>query len=159
MKLLIAADIFPPQSGGPATYAVTLANELMKQGVEVVIVSLNPDSDQSVVSCSMYRVSWQNKLLRYLQYLWLLFKYSGKVDVVYAMGPVNAGFPAWLAAPPPPKKSAAKVEGDYACEQSTQRFGVTDSMAVFQKQRHYSAIVQFLKWLESFVVRRADRVI
>ena len=49
--------------------------------------------------------------------------------------------------------------GDYAWEQSTQRFGVTDSMAVFQKQRHYSAIVQFLKWLESFVVRHADRVI
>ena len=159
MKLLIAADIFPPESGGPATYAVTLAKELTKQGDQVVIVSLNPNSDRSTVSCFLFPVSFQNKLLRYFQYLYLLFKHSKAVDVIYAMGPVNAGFPAWLAARLRRKKLVVKVVGDYAWEQSTQRFGVTDSMAVFQKQRHYSAIVQFLKWLESFVVRHADRVI
>jgi len=159
MKLLIAADIFPPQSGGPATYAVTLANELKSQGVEVTIVSLNHNSDPLVVSCRVFAVRFKNKLLRYLQYLWLLLKYSGKADLVYAMGPVNAGLPAWLAARLRRKKFVVKVVGDYAWEQSTQRFGVTDSIAVFQKQRHYSTVVQFLKWLESFVVRHADRVI
>ena len=45
MKILIAADIFPPQSGGPATYVVALANELAKKGDIVKIVSLNPESD------------------------------------------------------------------------------------------------------------------
>ncbi len=159
MKLLIAADIFPPQSGGPATYAVTLANELVKQGVEVKIVSLNPQSDQSVVSCSVYCVSWQNKLLRYLQYFRLLFKHAKNSDIVYAMGPVNAGLPAWIAARLRRNKLAMKVVGDYAWEQGVQRFGVTDTIADFQKKWHYSTVVQFLKWLEGFVVRHADRVI
>ncbi len=158
MRILIAADIFSPQSGGPATYAVTLANELTKQGVGVAIVSLNPQSDISVVSCSLYRVSWKNKF-RYLQYLWLLFKYAKAADVVYAMGPVNAGLPALIACRLRRKKFVVKVVGDYAWEQGTQRFRVNDTIDDFQKKKHYFLRVQFLKWLQSFVAKKADTVI
>src|SRR3989344_7995859 len=97
MKLLIAADIFPPESGGPATYCVTLANELVKLGDEVKIVSLNPNSDRSLVPCSLFLVHFKNKLFRYLEYTWLLFWHAKWADVIYAMGPVNAGFPAYIA--------------------------------------------------------------
>lgn len=98
MRLLIAADIFPPESGGPATYAVTLANELWKQGVAVKIVSLNPNSYQSKVQCAVYKVKSHHKFLRYFEYLFLLLKQVTTSDVVYAMGPVNAGLPALVAA-------------------------------------------------------------
>ena len=97
MKILIAADIFPPQAGGPATYAVTLANELVKQGIEVSIVSLNSHSDKKVLDnrVALFSVKSSFKPLRYWQYYRLLLARGRSADVIYAMGPVNAGWPAW----------------------------------------------------------------
>ena len=73
MKILIAADIFPPQPGGPATYVVTIANELTKMGDDIKIVSLNPNSDIKAVICKISVVAYKNKLLKYLDYFRLLF--------------------------------------------------------------------------------------
>ncbi len=158
MKLLIAADIFPPESGGPATYAVTLANELVKQMIGVTIVSLNPDGER--ISRNTYHVTHRNKILRYAQYFFLLFKHAKHSDIVYAMGTVNAGLPAWLAARLRGKKFVVKVVGDYAWEQGQVRFGVTDSIDEFQKQfSKYPFFVQLLKKIESFVVRHTNQVI
>ncbi len=159
MKLLIAADIFPPESGGPATYSVTLANELTKLGVEVKIVSLNPNSDVSVVTCPVFSVHYKNKLLRYAEYFWLLFKHAKDVDVVYAMGPVNAGLPALKASRLRRKKFVVKVVGDYAWEQGAVRFGVTTSIDEFQKQKKGFNFVGLLRRIEAWVVRYADQVI
>lgn len=157
MKILIAADIFPPESGGPATYSVTLANELVKQGVEVKIVSLNPDGDTRITQ-NTYHVTQRNKALRYVNYLWLLFKHAKDVDVVYAMGPVNAGLPALLVARIRRKKFVVKVVGDYAWEQGIQRFGVTELMDEFQ-QKQYGGAIRLLRSIESFVTGAADQVI
>lgn len=159
MRILIAADIFPPQSGGPATYCVTLANELIKRGDEVKIVSLNPESDASLVSCSMYHVTCGNKLLKYLQYIYLLWKHAKGVDVIYAMGPVNAGLPTLIAAKLLRKKFVVKVVGDYAWEQGVQRFGVKEMVDDFQKKIHYVWQVRFLRKIQTYVVERAKLVI
>ena len=159
MKLLIAADIFPPEAGGPATYAVALANALMDQGDEVVIVSLNPDSDKKVVNCKLSAVRHKNKFLRYAEYLWLLCKEAKDIDVIYAMGPVNSGLSALIAAWLRRRRLVVKVVGDYAWEQGYQRFGVKDLIGDFQKRNDYKFQVIFLKWIESFVCRKADKVI
>lgn len=163
MKLFVAADIFPPQIGGPATYAVTLANELTKQGVEVTIVSLNPESDKSVVSCNLYLVSFKNKLFRYLNYIWLLFRYSKNVDVMYAMGPVNAGLPALIVSFLRRKKLVVKVVGDYAWEQY-QNAECKIQNAEFITIENFQKLdiggkVGWLKRVEGFVARHADIVI
>lgn len=158
MNVLIAADIFPPQAGGPATYAVAIANALTLRGVSVRIVSLNPQSDHSLVSCHLSVVSSKNKLFRYLEYAWLLWKHAQCADVIYAMGPVNAGLPALLTARLRGKPFAVKVVGDYAWEQGIQRFGVKDGIDAFQKKQH-GGVVGILQRIQSFVVQRAARVI
>jgi glycosyltransferase involved in cell wall biosynthesis len=158
MKLLIAADIFPPQAGGPATYVVNLANALVKDGWGVKIVSLNPDGDEHVTRNTHHATS-RNKLLRYWQYFQLLRKHAKNVDVIYAMGPVNAGLPALIVAKLQKKKFVTKVVGDYAWEQGIQRFGVEDLIDPFQKKNNYSPIVRLLKWIESLTVKHANKVI
>ncbi len=158
MKLLLAADIFPPQSGGPATYVVTLANELSKQGDIVRIVSLNPKSDKSAATCSVHHVTSSNKLFRYLQYFWLLFWEAKNVEVVYAMGPVNAGLPGLIVARLLGKKFVVKVVGDYAWEQF-QNSSKSDIMVdEFQKLK-IGGKIGILKLIEAFVVKNADLVI
>ncbi len=158
MKLLLAADIFPPQSGGPATYIVALARALQERGVSVRIVSLNPQSDKTAVRCQLSAVGSHHKLFRYLEYLWLIFREAKKSDVLYAMGPVNAGVPGCIVSWVLQKPFVVKVVGDYAWEQGVQRFGVTDDIGAFQKKPAYGT-VRLLQWTQSFVTRRAARVI
>lgn len=159
LKLLIAADIFPPQSGGPATYAVILAQELLKQNFQVNIVSLNPLSNKKLVDCYLLSVHQQPKLLKYLEYGWLLFKQAKHADVVYAMGPVNAGLPGLLAAKLRGKKLVVKVVGDYAWEQARGRFGLINSIDDFQKIGPSLTWTGILKRIQNFVVKRANKVI
>jgi len=159
MKILIAADIFPPQSGGPATYVVALANELAKKGDIVKIVSLNPESDAGAVSSGVVAVKNKNKLLRYLEYLYLLWKNAKDAEIIYAMGPVNAGFPALITAKLTGKKLVTKIVGDYAWEQGVQRFGVKDLIDDFQVKNNYSFWVKLLKWIEKKVAQNSSLVI
>lgn len=162
MRVLIAADIFPPVSGGPATYSVVLADALFEEKVDVKIVSLNPNSDESKVKCPLFKVCCSNKLLRYAHYFYLLCREACAADVVYAMGPVNAGLPALFAARLMGKKFAVKVVGDYAWEQGQIRFGVKDSIDEFQGKipsTRDNFFVQCLKWIESFTVKQADKII
>lgn len=139
MRLLIAADIFPPESGGPATYAVTLANALAAEGELVSIVSLNANSNTSVVSCPVYKVSSTSKMLRYLEYVWLLYKHAKNADLIYAMGPVNAGLPALIVAKLRGKKLAVKVVGDYAWE-SYQNAGIIHPTSDFVSVDAFQAL-------------------
>lgn len=160
MRLLIAADIFPPDSGGPATYAVTLANELTKLGVSVSIVSLNPNSDAKVLDpkVKLVSVSTMFKPLRYWQYYNLLKQEAKNCDVIYAMGPVNAGYPALKVAQKLGKKFVVKVVGDYAWEQGQVAGTVTDNIDEFQK-KSYGGKIGWLQKIEREVVNRADVVI
>ena len=160
MKILIAADIFPPQAGGPATYAVTLANELVKQGVEVSIVSLNSHSDKKVLDnrVALFSVKSNFKPLRYWQYYRLLLARGRSADVIYAMGPVNAGWPAWRAARKLRKKFVVKVVGDYAWEQGQVLGLIKDSVDDFQK-KSYGGKAGWLKKIEANVASVADCVI
>lgn len=163
MRLLIAADIFSPDAGGPATYAVTLANELARQDERVTIVSLNPQSDARGLrpGVALHRVHTRRKPWRYIEYLFLLWWYAWGKDIIYAMGPVNAGWPAlqaarWLRLRP--KKLVVKVVGDYAWEQGVLREGLTATIDEFQTQEA-TGLSGRLRRAERQVVQMADAVI
>lgn len=160
MRLLLAADIFPPESGGPATYAVQLANGLVAQGTAVTIVSLNPASDKSVLDTRVNFdcVTTRFKPVRYWQYYRLLLKHGPTSDVIYAMGPVNAGLFAMKAAKKLGKKFVVKVVGDYAWEQGQVRGLVRDSIDEFQTKK-YGGKIGRLQKIEREVVCNADCVI
>ena len=161
MKLLIAADIFPPESGGPATYAVTLANEFTKQGIEVKIVSLNPNSDKTKVTCPLFAVESNFKPLRYWQYYKLLLAHGRDADVIYAMGPVNAGWPALRAARKLGKKFVVKVVGDYAWEQWQNRRRLNEKFVSVDEFQNLplKGKIALLRQVERRVVQSADKVI
>ncbi len=156
---MIAADIFPPVSGGPATYSVNIANELHDRGLLTGVVSLTKNSDKNKINGPLWSVSFNNKILRYLQYLWLLFVKSKQADVIFTMGPVNAGLPALIVSKFLGKKMVVKVVGDYAWEQGVVRFGVKDMIDSFQNKNDYGLAINFLKYIESLVVRHANGIV
>ena len=48
MKILLATGIFPPQIGGPATYAKLLSDELPRRGIDVEVASFSDYLDKPI---------------------------------------------------------------------------------------------------------------
>ena len=145
MRLLIATGVYPPESGGPATYSKLLEGKLPERGVEVEVLPFS-------------RVRHLPKLLRHIAYTRLVIKRARSADVVFAQDPVSVGLPVCLAMFFLHRPFMLKVVGDYAWEQGRQRFGVADLLDDFQKKR-YGVMVELLRAIEKGVARRAARVI
>lgn len=148
MKLVIATPLYPPDIGGPATYAQTLEVELGKHGVTVIVVSF-------------HTVRHLPKGIAHLVYMVKLFRALAGADLLLALDPVSVGLPAALMALFRNKKFVVKVVGDYAWEQGTQRFGVIDTLDVFVKKpsRAFALPVRCLRMIQTFVASHADRLI
>lgn len=147
MKILIATGIYPPQIGGPATYSKLLHDELPSRGFEVEVSNFGD-------------VLKYPKIVRHAMYFFRLLSAARSADIVYAQDPVSVGFPALLAAQIRGKKFVLKIVGDYAWEQSTQRFGVTDRLDDFSTTAaKYSWRVRFLKKIQKHVADSADAIV
>ncbi len=144
-KILIATGIYPPDIGGPATYTVLMEQELPKRGFGV----------DHLAFTEFRRLP---KLVRHLWFFWKCFWMSGDFDFVYAQDPVSVGLPALIAARLRGRKFFIRVAGDYAWEQSAQRFGVKDTIDDFQHKK-YGWKVELLRKIQKFVVGRADLVV
>ncbi len=148
MKLLLATGIYPPDIGGPATYAKLLIDELPKKGISVDVVTYG----KSGISRSI------PKGIRHIFFFYRCFFKAIKSDVVLVQDTISAGLPALLAAKLACKRLLIRVPGDYVWEQSVQRFGVKDSIDDFQNKK-YGFRVEFLRSVQKFVVNNADIVI
>lgn len=112
MKLVIATPLYPPEIGGPATYAKILSEGLPRKGIEVSVVKFSD-------------VRHLPKPLSHYVYYRRVLKAARQADIVLALDPVSVGLPAMKAAKKADKPFVVKIVGDYAWEQGRQRFGVT----------------------------------
>ncbi len=145
MKVLICTGIFPPEIGGPATYAGLLAQELPKRGFSVEIFPFR-------------EVRGYPRGIRHLMYFFGVFRRGFFADVIFTQDPVSTGVPVVCAAFLIRKRVVLRVAGDYAWEQARQHFAVTDSIDEFQNKK-YSFFVELLRKLQTFSVRYSHRVI
>lgn len=145
MKILICTGIFPPEIGGPATYAGLLASELPKRGFEVEVLPFRT-------------VRHYPRVIRHFIYFLKILAKGRGADIIFTQDPVSTGVPVICAAFILRKRVVMRVAGDYAWEQASQRFGVTDSIDDFQNKK-YSFYVEVLRKLQNFSVRFADTVI
>ncbi|MDP3764364.1 MAG: glycosyltransferase family 4 protein [bacterium] len=144
-KLLLATGIYPPEIGGPATYAVLLEKELPKRGISV-----------SVLPFRVVR-NWP-KGVRHLFYFFKVLRLCWQHDFVLAQDTISVGLPSMLATKLSGRKFIIRVPGDYVWEQSVQRFGVKEGIDIFQNKK-YGWKIEFLRSIQKFVVGSADIVI
>ena len=144
-RVLVTAGIFPPDIGGPATYAQTLLASRPLEGIELTLLNFS----------SLLRIP------RGLRHLWFLVQvliHGRKADVFLALDPVSVGLPTLFAAWILGRPFVLRIGGDYAWEQSVERLGVEDDLNRFLDSR-YGWRVELLKGIERMVARRAARVI
>ena len=145
MNILVATGLYPPEEGGPATYAKALFDELPKKGVGVTVLPFS-------------RVRKYPKIIRHIVYFFLCLKHGKSADVVFALDPVSVGFPSYLAAKLQGKKFVVKIVGDYAWEQGKQRFGITDTLDDFVEKK-YGLRVGLLRFLQRKVAEGAQAIV
>ncbi|MCX6785459.1 MAG: glycosyltransferase family 4 protein [Candidatus Komeilibacteria bacterium] len=157
MKMAIAAEIYPPDSGGPATFVARIAPILRERGIALSIITYAgslPNESDGVV-----RILKQGNLLqRYWHYFKKLLALAGSADLIFAQGPVAAGLPAILVKKLTGKKVIVKVVGDVAWERSRNQGRVKEMVDEFQTHAH-GFLITCHKKLRSWTLKRADLVI
>jgi len=159
MKIVIAAEIFPPDIGGPATYNKNLAQELTRLGWDVKLICY---SDQNKVEGDpeyITRIKRSKiKILHYKKYYSTLKKLAENCDVIYAQGPVASGLPAMRVKKILNKKLIVKVVGDYAWEYARNAGKTKIGIDEFQKE-NFGGKIGRLKKIEREVCKQANKVI
>ncbi len=145
MRLVLATPLYPPDPGGPATYAALMERGLAAQGIEVALVKFGD-------------VRGFPRLVRHAAYFFRLLRAMNGADALLVQDTVSCGVPAALAAFVTRRPLIVRVPGDYAWEQGRQRFGVSVSIDEFQTMR-FGWQVESLRSLQRFVVGRARLVI
>ena len=146
MRLLVATPLYPPESGGPATYAAILEETLPGEDIEVELVKFS-------------EVRHLPKLVRHCAYFWKVYQKAKHSDIILALDPVSTGLPALCASVLRRKPFVVKVVGDYAWEQGCQRYGVLSTLDVFVHERAVPVPVSFLRFVQSLVVKSARAAI
>lgn len=146
-KILVAAGLYPPDIGGPATYARMIEERLPNFDIEVTVVAFGS-------------VRHLPKILRHFAYCYKLWKIAKSHDAIYALDGVSVGLPALLVAKWFKKPFLVRLGGDYAWEQGSQRFNLKLTLDEYTKNRHQANWpTKFLARVQDFVVSRATRVI
>ena len=160
-KIIIATGIFPPDIGGPATYSEKLAKELKNKNFDVEVITYSdPGVKYEGYNFPLTTVSRRYPQgLRHFLYFWRLIKLIKDADIVYAQCLISSGLPACLAAKYFKKKFILKIVGDYAWEQGGVRWGVKESLEIFQIKKEYPWQVKLLKFLERWVAKNASVII
>ncbi len=160
MHILIAAEIFPPDIGGPATYSETIGRELVAKNWQVQLICYSDaQQDDSQYPFPVTRIVRSRFTpLHYYRYYKALLRLAKECDVIYAMGPISSGNPAIRVAKKLQKKVVVKVVGDYAWERARNTGVTTLSIDEFQKQK-FPGKIGLLQATEKHVCQTADRVI
>lgn len=146
IKILIATGLYPPDVGGPATYAKIIAEGLEEKGIKTKVVNFG-------------QVRELPKGLSHLVYTIKLAKNARGADKIFALDPVSVGLPACLASWLSRRPFWVRVAGDYAWEQSVQRGAVEKSLDEFVEGGTDSKLASFFKKVQIGVAKRAESII
>jgi len=143
MKIVLAIGLYPPEIGGPATYAAMLESELPGQGIEVVTVPFG-------------WVRRYPKVVRHAVFAWKLWQSLKTADAIYALDPVQVGLPARWVARLTGKPFVVRLSGDYAWEQGRMHFGVRQTLDEYSADKSAAPWqVRLLARLQSYTVSHA----
>ena len=161
MRILITTGIFPPDIGGPASYAMTLGKNA-PEGSEITVICyssrFNHFSDKKL-QFKVIRV-WRKwpKGFRHLIYFFRVLVESRKNDVILSLNAVSAGIPGLMAARIRRKKFYVKIVGDYAWEIAVNKNKSSLLINDFQDVAKRGSI-KFLSNLQRLTCKKADGII
>lgn len=162
LAIVIATPLWPPELGGPGTYAKNLAHEFETLGHKVSVVSFVKDikrislEDQKRVT--FVSLSYPTGI-RHLIYLLKLLPRTLGADVIFALDQFSAGFPAAIASIPLTIPLVTRLEGDFLWEMHVARTREDTTLADFYKNEQFlTRRERISQSLVSFVIQSASQI-
>ena len=162
MKILLVTTIYPPDIGGPATYAWDVSRRLRARGHHVEIVSASVNATDSGVHHPppwFRRVRFVRGLFRIAFLFWLLLRVGRRHDVLYVQSPSHIGLLVVLAARILGKPVVLRFPGDVAWERTFARGGTKKTLHEFLRAPEGGWRTSLLLRIQRIVAMRADRVV
>ncbi len=160
IKVLLAAGIFPPDIGGPATFADALFKVLPEYGCEVRVLTYGKFEVRSSKFEVEAVIRKQNIFLRYLKYFYKVWKLSRWADIIYAFDIISVGLPCAIVKLFRPKmKLIVRLGGDHLYETALERGWFEGTMKDYYREKRFGIRGRFIYMLNQFVLKRCDRVI
>ncbi len=147
MRIVIATPLYPPEIGGPATYAKELNERIAASGNDVVLVKFSD-------------VRLYPKMLRHVAYFWRVFRAAREADAVLAFDTWSTGVPALIAAKARKKKILVRIGGDFLWETYVQRTRNFITLSEFYAtKRPLSLKEQIIRMGARLITTYADAII
>lgn len=119
MHIILATGIFPPAIGGPATYSTKLAEEFLKLGHRVTVVTYGRELTMENGKLKIIFIRKTGGIAaRWMLYRKALRRCGENADAVIAFSSVSVGIPLILAGLKKPKK-ILRLGGDFFWERAT----------------------------------------
>lgn len=156
MKICIVSGIFHPEIGGPATHLYNLCFELVKRGNEICVITYGDIKEEYNYPFFIKRISRKSPLLlRFIKFTYQVIKIGRNYDIFYVD---HYGLPVALANIFLHKPMVIRIAGDFAWEYAYRHNLTSQNIDGFQNSKH-SLSVEFIKQIQCFYIKRADRVI
>lgn len=161
MKILIATGIFPPDIGGPATYAAQFATACPHYGHTVTVVAYgNAKARSGEFPYTVFSVSRAYPpLVRHAVFFFACLRAGYSADVIFAQGTVSAGVPSACAAFILGKRFIVRVAGDFAWEYAMNHTITPYSINDFQHHTAPSLIVSCIRLIQRWVCALSNQII
>src|SRR3989344_414648 len=160
-RILIATGIFPPDIGGPASYARILAKNLSDKFQLKIITysSVRKFAGDKELPVSVIRV-WKKWpwFIRNAIFASKIFFLAKKFDIIFSLSTLNGSIPSLVGARIFKKKFYVRIVGDYAWQVAMEKNKTALLIDDFQKAKK-TGWIGFLFWLQKFLCRKADKVI
>lgn len=161
-RILIITGIYPPDIGGPASYARALAGHLAQNGNEVSIITYSRHWKVPVNTPNGYPVVriWKKWPwpIRHALFFINAFMFAKKADTIYALNTINGGLTALGIKKLLHKRVLVRIAGDYAWQIAVEKGKTTFLIDEFQRSPK-SGWIGILWRLQSYVCRHADHVV
>ena len=158
MRILITSSIFPPEIGGPATYAYEFSKRVSELGHEVSVVTLADAPPDKVpgVKVSWVKRSQSTSLARGSMFFAEIMKKAKACDLIYSQNPAAVGFPSVLVGKILQKPVVVKYVGDTAWEKAFREGKTKKFLEDFLKRPDANAGI--IK-IQKYVLRNATKII
>lgn len=147
LRITIATGIYPPEVGGPAYYAQSLAASFASLGHTVKVVTYG-------------RIKRLPTGVRHTVYFFRLLPVLFRADVVIALDTFSVGFPAVIAGKITRTPIIVRTGGDFLWEFYIERTGKQVLLSDFYiQQRRFTGKEKIIFSVTRFVLRSADKVV
>lgn len=160
MKIVLAAPIFFPDVGGPATHVYKIAEFLSQKGLGVTVVTYGEQKTATTLPFEVIRISRSfPKLVRWFLYTTSIIQKSIGSDLIYAFDLTATGLPAALTSLIFRKPFFLRIGGDPIWERVVENRKRFLPLTEYYNQKLYSVDSPQLYRIITWVVRQADIIV